>query len=63
VTGFNFGKVYNIIQKLKQGFRGSFNGRGKGLLFRGEPERLLIGGDTISQILNELDSIFSWKMC
>jgi hypothetical protein len=34
-----------------------------GSLFRGEPERLLIGGDTVPQILNELDSFFSRKMC
>lgn len=28
------------------------------LLLRGEPERLLIGGDTIPQILDEPDSLF-----
>jgi hypothetical protein len=34
-----------------------------GSLFRSELERLLIGGDTVPQILNELDSFFSRKMC
>jgi len=34
-----------------------------GSLFHSELESLLIGGDTVPQILNELDSFFSRKMC
>ena len=34
-----------------------------GLLFRGEPERLLIDGDTIPQLFDELDLLFRrWSL-
>jgi hypothetical protein len=33
-----------------------------GLLFRGEPKCLLISGDTVPQVLYELDSLFDREL-